>query len=144
MKAYGLSYELNYKSDKGNNTCRVKKNLRSDIKSDIEKLLGHVLVQPNDVDQLLAAVQLGPVSIAVNSGTWQFYSEGTVEYSNILPNTFEELGHQALLVGYTENKFIVKNSWGSSWGEGGYINLQRGDSAINTCGILNRPSYPLI
>jgi cathepsin L len=33
--------------------------------------------------------------------------------------------------------FIVKNSWGASWGDNGYVKI-----APNQCGITNQPSYP--
>ena len=44
------------------------------------------------------------------------------------------------MVGYTKDYWIVKNSWGPSWGESGYIRLNRG----NTCGLANAASYPTI
>jgi hypothetical protein len=46
-----------------------------------------------------------------------------------------------LNVGYdTDGNHIVKNSWGTSWGEKGYITLKKG----NTCGICNTASYPVM
>lgn len=53
------------------------------------------------------------------------------------------LNHAVLAVGWGERRgephFILKNSWSSAWGEGGYVRVQaRG----NTCGVLSRPSYP--
>lgn len=49
--------------------------------------------------------------------------------------------HAALLVGIdSEGSWIVKNSWGTTWGEQGYIRLMQG----NTCGIANLASYPSI
>jgi len=46
--------------------------------------------------------------------------------------------HGVLVVGYTSEYWIVKNSWSTKWGESGYIRLKRG----NTCGIANVASYP--
>jgi len=49
------------------------------------------------------------------------------------------LDHGVLAVGYDSDKnFIVKNSWGSSLGEEGYITLAAGD----TCGVADAASFP--
>jgi len=39
-----------------------------------------------------------------------------------------------------EEFFLVKNSWGASWGDKGYVRI--GASSSNVCGILSDPSYP--
>ena len=64
------------------------------------------------------------------------------------------LNHGVTLVGYVTSKtsenqqpvldyFIVKNSWGTGWGQSGYIWLQKGIAGgSGTCGIYMDPSFP--
>jgi C1A family cysteine protease len=77
----------------------------------------------------------GPVSIGVDASWWQFYLFGIW---NIAPcsNNPDKLDHGVTLVGYSVDGskpyWIIKNSWGSGWGESGYIRVIRGK---NKCGI---------
>jgi len=48
------------------------------------------------------------------------------------------LNHGVLIVGYTADAWIVKNSWNSGWGNSGYMMLKMG----NTCGAEEQASYP--
>jgi len=93
---------------------------------------------PNDEDQMAAWVSThGPLSIAVDASSgWQTYSGGIVTDCD-----GQQLDHGVLIVGYgtqgTTNYWIVKNSWGTGWGENGYIRLQKG---TNQCGLNQMPS----
>jgi len=77
-----------------------------------------------------------PCTVAVDAGSsdWQSYSGGV--YSG---HCGKQLNHAILAVGYTSTYWIVKNSWGSSWGAQGYIFMKRG---TNICGLASEPSYP--
>jgi len=93
-------------------------------------------------DDLETAVSnVGPVSVAVDANIkWQLYEGG------IMSKTFcnsKKLDHGVLAVGYDkkDNYWKVKNSWGASWGEKGYIRLEKG---VDTCGIAQQPSYPIL
>ena len=46
------------------------------------------------------------------------------------------------MVGYTADAYIVKNSWGPSWGEKGFIQMKRNTNASGICGIAMDASYP--
>lgn len=100
-------------------------------------------VAENSEEALLKALNLGPVSVAIqaSSQVFQFYSSGVLSD----PSCGQQLDHGVLAVGYgTENGvdyYIVKNSWGTSWGEAGYIRLVRGQ---NECGIASMASYPVV
>jgi len=92
--------------------------------------------------RLLLAVNVNPVSIAIeaDSESFQFYSSGV--FSDMSCGT--NLDHGVLIVGYGTatpggDYWIVKNSWGATWGEQGYIRLARGK---NMCGVAMQPSYP--
>merc|ERR1719461_1995953 len=79
----------------------------------------------------------GPLPIAVDAQShWQTYTGGVVSSC-----TGTSLDHGVLIVGYTSEYWIVKNSWGSSWGESGYIRLAYGS---NQCGLTQSPTAALV
>jgi len=90
---------------------------------------GEAKLQSNIINQ--------PCTVAVDAGSadWQSYKGGV--YSG---RCGKQLNHAILAVGYTQQYWIVKNSWGGSWGASGYIFMKRGS---NICGIASEPSYPV-
>ena len=62
--------------------------------------------------KIIEMLQDGPVAIAVAASDWEGYSQGVLGCSY-----FSQVDHAALLVGYTSSYWIIKNSWGSHWGE---------------------------
>jgi len=76
----------------------------------------------------------GPVSICVNAERWQSYKRGVMSPKSCGGHTARDLDHCVQLVGYTEDYWIVRNSWNTDWGIDGYIHLSVGD---NTCGVAN-------
>jgi len=95
-------------------------------------------VTPNDEDQLAAAVMKTPIAIAIEADKPSFQSYKSGVYDDADCGT--DLDHGVLIVGITEDAYIVKNSWGKTFGEDGYIRIKRGE---NLCGIAMQPSYPV-
>jgi len=81
-----------------------------------------------------------PISIAIEADQsgFQLYKSGVFSGA-----CGKNLDHGVLLVGYGtdtgKDYWKVKNSWGTSWGEAGYIRMIRNQ---DECGIANEPSYP--
>jgi C1A family cysteine protease len=102
-------------------------------------------VAPNDQISLKGAVAMQPVSVAVqaDSAVFQHYSSGVLTD----PKCGTSLNHGVLAVGYgTENGqkyWLVKNSWGTGWGDSGYIKIARTESTNDAgiCGIAIQPSF---
>lgn len=106
---------------------------------------GYEDVPANDEKALKKAIANQPVSVAIEAGgrEFQLYVSGV-----FTGRCGTELDHGVTAVGYgAENGvdyWIVKNSWGSSWGEEGYIRMERNVGTTNTgkCGIAMEASYP--
>lgn len=101
-------------------------------------------VPVNDEKALQKAVANQPVSVSIEGGgrDFQFYDSGI-----FTGKCGTALDHGVTTVGYgTENGvdyWIVKNSWGASWGEEGYIRMERNTKYTGLCGIAMEASYPI-
>ncbi|KAK1386887.1 putative fruit bromelain [Heracleum sosnowskyi] len=137
---HGLSTETNYPYSGTDGTCNANKEANH-----AATITGHEDVPANSESSLLKAVANQPISVAIDaSGSdFQFYSSGV-----FTGQCGTELDHGVTAVGYGTaadgtKYWLVKNSWGTSWGEEGYIRMQRGIKAKEgLCGIAMEASYP--
>jgi C1A family cysteine protease len=105
-------------------------------------------VKPNDQLSLKAAVAQQPIAVAIEADTryFQSYSGGILDSSSCGTT----LDHGVLTVGYGEENgqkyWLVKNSWGTTWGDKGYVKIARSDSTNDKgiCGIAMDPSFPTV
>jgi len=148
----GLSTEADYPYTAETGTCDTSKIKPAVING------GFVALHPNDYNQMVSATGIGPVSISVAAGGlgWQFYSSGV--FTGGLFGCGFEVDHAVQMVGYGTDSgtmyWLVRNSWGSGWGEQGYIRIERfgdgkepcgqdrGQTYCGLCGILSDSSYP--
>jgi len=136
--ANGLCTEASYPYTAADGTCKSKCTSAID-KGDLSSYKD----LPQDESQFMTAVAQQPVSIAIEADSmgFQFYLSGVFDNSGCGTN----LDHGVLIVGYGTDSgkdyWIVKNSWGGSWGEKGYIRMVRNK---NECGLTLSASYPIV
>ena len=121
----------------------------NDTCKSLVKISNYSDIIPNQEKMLIRAVQHQPVSVAIqaNKRSFQMYKSGI--YND--PDCGFQLDHGVLLIGYGYDKtynmdyWIIKNSWSESWGENGYIRIQRNiDDSRGLCGIAMDPSIPIV
>lgn len=135
----GLTTETDYPYTAAEGTCDQDK-----AKNKVVTIQGHTKVAQNEAS-LQAATAQQPVSVGIDAGgfIFQLYSSGVFTgYCG------SNLNHGVTVVGYGEDGgqkyWIVKNSWGTGWGEEGYVRMERGYSEdTGKCGIAMLASYPL-
>ncbi|XP_011170355.1 procathepsin L [Solenopsis invicta] len=85
----------------------------------------------------IAVATIGPIAASINAGpkTFQLYHKGVYDDHHC---SSDMVNHAMLVVGYTPTEWILKNWWGSNWGENGYMRLARNK---NRCGVANYAAY---
>ncbi|CAG9857254.1 unnamed protein product [Phyllotreta striolata] len=130
----GLDTEESYPFEAIDGKCRKTKSK--------VKISGYTIVPQNDEYLIDAVGTVGPVSVAVKFDPFVDYAKGILSCPE---KGAGPINHAVLLVGYGEEDgvpyWLLRNSWGSAWGEGGYFRIQRGDSK-HDCGIHFISIYP--
>lgn len=102
-------------------------------------------VAPKDQVSLKGALSKQPVTIAIEADTYYFqsYTGGILDSTKCGTS----LDHAVEIVGYGEENgkkyWNIRNSWGSSWGENGYVRILRSESTndVGICGVAAEPSF---
>ena len=140
LKVYPIELEADYPYTARKATCKY-----SSTKGKF-KVTGYRKVTANNALAHKTALKDGPISIALRSGssTFQLYKSGII--SGTACGT--TMDHAITMIGYgSENGkdyWIAKNSWGTGWGEGGYVRIERNDAGTDkgVCGLLQYSIQP--
>jgi len=129
-KNYGIELESAYPFQASRGSCRYSSSQVA-FKNSGYNSVG------TSYTQLEAAVSSQPVTVAVEAdqSVFQLYRSGVIS-----SGCGTNLDHAITAVGYTSSYWIVKNQWGTSWGQSGYVYISKGSS--NVCGINSMASYP--
>lgn len=134
----GVMKENNYPYKGSVGACNDKASTKA------ATISGYESVPVNNEMALLQAVANQPVSVSIDVRQLHFYSGGVVT-----GECGTDLNHELAAVGYgTESDgtqyWLMKNSWGTGWGEDGYVKIQRNVSEPQgICGIAMMATYPV-
>ncbi|KAJ7947071.1 Cysteine Protease [Quillaja saponaria] len=138
MQNQGLSSETDYPYEGIERTCEL-------TSTPAAKITQYEDVPANSEKDLLNAVSIQPVSVAIEVGdAFKNYQHGI--YTG---DCGTNLNHGVTVIGYGTSKdgtkyWLIQNSWGKDWGEGGYMKMQRDIGAPEgLCGIAMKASYPI-
>jgi C1A family cysteine protease len=128
ISAGGQDTEKSYPYKAVNQDCKFKS---SDIESTISSFK-YATKDKNEDEMKTATATVSPLSICVDAEPWQFYTGGILKASQCSTS----LDHCVQITGYDTSAatpyWEVRNSWGTDWGEKGFIRLEYGK---NTCGL---------
>lgn len=131
----GLELESNYPYTSG--SAGVTGTCKADKSKYVVKTTGYTTVSSSASGESSMATYVsstGPLSVCVDASRWSSYTGG------ILSSCGTSVDHcvQAVGISTSQGYWKVRNSWGSSWGESGFIRLQYGS---NTCAIASDANY---
>jgi len=127
IKAGGLELETSYPYTAKDGKCKAQASL------EVAKISGYewATKTKNETEMQVAVLNVSPLSICVDAITWQTYTSGI-----ITKNCGTSLDHCVQVTGWNTDAsteyWIVRNSWGTSWGNAGYIYVEIGK---DLCGI---------
>lgn len=123
-----------------------------------------VVLPANDANALSTALaKVGPISVSVAASQFSLYGGGI--FNGCTGQTGAIINHAVQAVGYAEDYWLIRNSWGANWGENGYIRLSRSKDSVlvpdvepadgfscvpypstievaGECGVLSDSAYP--
>jgi cathepsin L len=135
----GIDTEKSYPYTAQDGTCVY------DAKNSGATLKSYINVNQGDENDLQMKVHQGPTSVAIDAShsSFQFYSSGVYNEPDC---STSQLDHGVLAAGWGHDAtggdyWIVKNSWGTDWGQNGWIWMSRNNN--NQCGIATMATLPV-
>lgn len=146
---YGLTSWSEYPYAGREDTCHKKW-----VSRPVAKVKSWGIISPNHEHHMQMVIRfIGPIAVGVNGADRSFlaYKDGIFDHPTCRQGANHALlitgyGHEYTSTGELVKYWIARNSWGTDWGEDGYIRVKRGDGLKGTegvCGIARSPSVAL-
>ncbi|XP_056644468.1 cathepsin L-like proteinase [Diorhabda sublineata] len=133
LEQNGLSSEEQYPYTGNEDSC-----INNIGNKPLTTVQGFISIKKDEESMADAVATVGPISIYVNANNgWQLYGGGVFDDKDCA----DFFNHAVIITGYDSQSWTIKNSWGTEWGEEGYMRLIRGK---NQCGITIFPIYPVL
>merc|ERR1712060_200126 len=112
-------------------SCKAK---ASEVVEDVGSSYSLIASTPAQEPNMLKQIQSSPMSVCVDATLWQTYTGGVITAQSGCGTSID---HAVQATGYNAagNYWIVRNSWGESWGEDGFVYVEYGS---NVCGITDQ------
>jgi len=137
INAHGQDTEASYPYRAVNQACHF---ILADVEATISSYK-YATTSRNEDQMKTATATVSPLSICVDASKWQSYRSGVMTAAQCGTS----LDHCVQIVGYDTSSatpfWNVRNSWGASWGEKGFIRLAYGH---NTCGLAQEPTTAVV
>merc|ERR1712050_101880 len=106
----------------------------ADVTEDVGSTYSLIASSASQESNMLAQIQESPMSVCVDATLWQTYTGGVITASSGCGTSID---HAVQATGYNAegNYWIVRNSWGETWGENGFVWVEYGS---NVCGITDQ------
>jgi len=135
----GAMYESDYSYQGTKGSCSYSTRQATDVQAST-----YLDVTVNSESQVKAAIAQQPISVAIqaNQMVFQLYTSGIFDNTRCGTN----LDHAVALVGYGseggQDYYILRNSWGTTWGESGYMRIADNGDGAGICGVQSAAVYP--
>jgi len=132
LQLFGLVLDSDYPYVSGTSADSEECNYDLSSITPAVALNGYEALPANDADAVMQHLaEVGPLAIAADASNWRFYNDGVFDGCSFDENI--SINHGIQLVGYGSefsplgvyDYWLVRNSWGESWGEDGYIKMLR-------------------
>jgi KDEL-tailed cysteine endopeptidase len=143
-ETHGEMAEAEYPYTARDGTCKYNSSSAYRYNTRLEN--SFVTVTYDDLDQMYAALKLKPLSVSICASATSFHTYSSGIFND--PTCGDQHNHATNVVGYgTEGSvdyWLMRNSWGTDWGESGYMRLEVQATGNGICGIQMWPTYPLL
>jgi len=145
IKNKGLQFDKDYPYKASEGSCKYSSSKATNKMKSFEycKINSSSSATKCSIDKVYALLVRGPISVAIDGSVIQNYKSG------IFSGKCYEDNHAVILVGYAVDAksgeyWIVRNSWGTTWGEQGYIRVRVSDSNKNSCYVTSEAFLPIL